>query len=215
MSVPAKHRILDQTSRKPAQRAKFLQANPIVPIVRIEPMLNHCWMDKLSFPAFGKANLRRGRSSENGQIYLITFCTVDRANIFSNREFARTFVLSLHSRSLLRQSKLLCWVLMPDHWHGLIELGPLDALSTLTGRIKGATAHAVNSVRGTRGVVWSDGFHDRALRTEEDLLDVARYIVLNPVRAGLVQRAGEYSWWDAIWLDEEHRDQRKSVFRGD
>jgi len=29
---------------------------------------------------------------------------------------------------------------------------------------------------------------------------VARYIVLNPKRAGLVERIGDYSHWDAIWL---------------
>ncbi len=162
-------------------------------------------MDKPSFPAYGKANLRRGRVSESGRIYLITFCTADREALFADPECARAFILSLHSRLLLKQSRLLCWVLMPDHWHGLVELGQADTLSTLIGRIKGATANAINAHRKARGCVWSDGFHDHALRTEQDLLGVARYIVLNPVRAGLVQRVGEYPFWDAIWLDEEHR----------
>lgn len=161
-------------------------------------------MDKPTFPLHGKANLRHGRISETGRTYLITFCTADRADFFSNHEHARTFILSLRSRSLLKQSRLLCWVLMPDHWHGLIELGPLDTVSTLIGRIKGATAHAINTHRETRGRVWSVGFHDHAVCKEEDLLNVARYIVLNPVRAGLVQRVGDYPFWDAIWLDEEH-----------
>ncbi len=187
------------------QRAEFLHRFPIASIVRTDAMPNHCRMDKPSFPAHGKANLRRGRSSETGRIYLITFCTADRADLFSDRECARAFILSLNSGSVLKQSNLLCWVLMPDHWHGLVELGPADTLSTLTGRIKGATARAINSSRKTRGCVWSDGFHDHALRIQEDLINVARYIVLNPVRAGLVRRVGAYPFWDAIWLDEEHR----------
>jgi hypothetical protein len=29
---------------------------------------------------------------------------------------------------------------------------------------------------------------------------LARYVVANPVRAGLVQRVGQYPHWDAIWL---------------
>ena len=162
-------------------------------------------MDKPSFPAHGKANLRRGRISETGRVYLITFCTAERADVFSNPAQARAFVLALHSRSLLKQSKLLCWVLMPDHWHGLIELGPTDTVSTLVGRIKGVTANSINTNREVRGRVWSIGFHDRALRKEEDLLTIARYIVRNPVRAGLVKRVGAYPFWDATWLGEEHQ----------
>jgi putative transposase len=48
--------------------------------------------------------------------------------------------------------------------------------------------------------VWADGFHDRALRLEDDVLIAARYIITNPVRAGLVSRVHDYSYWDAVWL---------------
>jgi REP element-mobilizing transposase RayT len=91
---------------------------------------------------------------------------------------------------------------MPDHWHGLIELGQMDSLSALAGRIKGATARSANAARGERRSVWTDGFHDHAIRAEEDLVDIARYIILNPVRAGLVNKVGLYPFWDAIWIDE-------------
>ena len=43
-------------------------------------------------------------------------------------------------------------------------------------------------------------FHDRALRREEDVKAVARYIIANPIRAGLVRRAGDYPHWDCVWL---------------
>jgi len=48
--------------------------------------------------------------------------------------------------------------------------------------------------------IWQDGYHDHALRAEESLEDVARYIVMNPVRAGLVKSVREYPLWDAKWL---------------
>jgi len=60
--------------------------------------------------------------------------------------------------------------------------------------VKAVTAHRI----GRR--IWQDGFHDHALRQEEDLAEVARYIVANPLRAGLVERVGDYSHWDAVWL---------------
>jgi hypothetical protein len=44
------------------------------------------------------------------------------------------------------------------------------------------------------------GFHDHAVRSEEELPALARYIVANPVRAGLVARTGLYPHWDAVWV---------------
>jgi putative transposase len=38
------------------------------------------------------------------------------------------------------------------------------------------------------------------LRHEDDLAKLPRYIVANPLRAGLVERVGDYSHWDAVWL---------------
>jgi putative transposase len=38
------------------------------------------------------------------------------------------------------------------------------------------------------------------LRNEESVIDAARYIIANPLRAGLVKRVGDYPLWDAVWL---------------
>jgi REP element-mobilizing transposase RayT len=48
--------------------------------------------------------------------------------------------------------------------------------------------------------VWQSGFHDHALRSEDDLRTVARYIVANPLRAGLVHDLRRYPLWNATWL---------------
>jgi len=48
--------------------------------------------------------------------------------------------------------------------------------------------------------VWMSGFHEQALRKEEDLAAVARYVVANPLRAGLVDKLANYPLWDAVWL---------------
>ena len=67
-------------------------------------------------------------------------------------------------------------------------------MSKVVRAVKAVTAHRLG------GPVWQDGFHDRALRREEDLVAAARYVVANPLRAGLVQKLGDYPHWDAIWL---------------
>ncbi|WP_291219560.1 transposase [Dokdonella sp.] len=159
-------------------------------------------MVDVRYPPRGKSALRIGRTSEPGRVYLVTFVTMARRQTFLDWNAACTASLALQSKHVWRGSSLLCWVLMPDHWHGMIELGDMDSLSSLVGRVKGTLAHAVNAAMGSRGSVWDVGFHDRALRSEDDALAVARYIVLNPVRAGLVPRVGLYPFWDAVWVDQ-------------
>ncbi len=91
-------------------------------------------------------------------------------------------------------AETLCFTIMPDHCHWLLRLIGTKTLSATLAAMKSITAHRYG------GPLWQDGFHDRALRSEEDLVSVARYIVANPLRAGLVQRIGDYPHWDAVWL---------------
>src|SRR5690606_22106807 len=114
-----------------------------------------------------------------------------------------------------QRSRLLAWVLMPDHWHGLVELGGFDSLPTCVGRLKGRSARLLRQAHpGIGPTVWAPAYHDRALRAEEQLVDAARYVVMNPVRAGLVRRVGDYPYWDAVWVSGGSRlNQRLQVRR--
>lgn len=91
---------------------------------------------------------------------------------------------------------------MPDHAHWLIEVGANARLTKAGAALKRVSASAVNIANGNvRGVsLWQDGFHDRAIRSDEDLLAVARYIVANPLRVKLVDRVGDYPFWNSVWL---------------
>ncbi|MEO8010287.1 MAG: transposase [Dokdonella sp.] len=163
-------------------------------------------MAKVCYPAKGSAKLRVGRFSEPGRAYLVTFATAMRKPVFADWEAASAAAIAFQSRTMLRSSRLLCWVLMPDHWHGLIELGDMDTLSSLVGRLKGAITRALESRRDPTQKLWAEGFHDHGIRNDEDILEIARYIIRNPVRAKLVDRVGCYSFWDAVWIGEQHRD---------
>ena len=70
----------------------------------------------------------------------------------------------------------------------------------MVNRLKSASSRQVHRLMGTRGPLWQQGFHDHALRAEEDVRRVARYVLTNPLRAGLVQRMGAYPYWNAIWV---------------
>lgn len=88
----------------------------------------------------------------------------------------------------------------------LIELGAFTPLSRLVQRVKANTAHMANQAEHRSGKVWMPGFHDHALRCEESIAAVARYMIVNPVRAGLVRRAGDYPYWNCAWLEEGMAD---------
>lgn len=91
-------------------------------------------------------------------------------------------------------AQTLCFVLMPDHLHWLFVLDNRLTLSTAVGQFKS------HSARRLGGPTWQPGFHDHAMRREENLVVLARYIVANPLRAGLVEHIGDYPHWDACWL---------------
>jgi len=139
-------------------------------------------------------NLRRGRASLPGQIYHITTVTLGREPVFSDLRNARLLITSLHQAQIRDEASTLAFVVMPDHLHWLMQLGEGQSLSRVVRTVKAVTSHKLG-----KGI-WQKGFHDHALGSDEDLVDVARYIVANPLRAGLVERLGDYPHWDAVWL---------------
>ena len=148
-------------------------------------------------------DLRTGRRSIPSQVYLVTTTSHERRPLFSDFYLATCACRTLAEPRLWRDSRLLAWVLMPDHWHALVELGGNESLSKVIGRAKAVSAAAINRHRDSDAAVWQAGFHDRALRRESSTVMAARYLIANPIRAGLVARPGDYSFWDTIWPGAE------------
>ncbi|SCZ36912.1 Transposase IS200 like [Pseudomonas sp. NFACC48-1] len=92
----------------------------------------------------------------------------------------------------------LAWVVMPDHFHWLLQLHD-GHLSRVIGATKARCTHRVNNMSKTSGPLWQSGFHDRAIRDNEELRPFADYIIDNPLRAGLVECIGDYPLWDTAW----------------
>ena len=150
-----------------------------------------------NFPASHR--LRRGRYDESNRIYLLTTNTFRRAPVFEDFTLGRLVVTQLRNAQQQGIANSLAWVVMPDHFHWLIELQQ-GSLADLMRKAKSLSTKAVHQATGRKITLWQKGFHDRALRREEDLVKVARYVVANPLRAGLVAKLGDYPLWDAIWV---------------
>jgi REP element-mobilizing transposase RayT len=150
--------------------------------------------------AFHRSDLlRKGRFSEAGRAYLITTVTQGRNQFFSDWRAGRDVAHAIADSPV----ETLAWALMPDHLHWLLQLGDAT-LGGVVGSMKSRSARAVNARLGRNGNLWQKGFHDHAVRAEEDLRSLARYVVANPLRAGLVRQIGDYPLWDAHWLQERY-----------
>ena len=144
------------------------------------------------------SNLRRGRVSESSRIYLITCVTEQRQPVFSHWHCGRLLVQVLMKED--PHVETLAYVVMPDHLHWLMQLRENVSLGALMRTVKCVSSWQINRSLNRSGRLWQSGYHDHALRKEEDLVATARYIVANPLRAGLVEKIGDYPLWDAAWL---------------
>ncbi len=140
-------------------------------------------------------DLRKGRSSQAGAVYHITTVTQNRTPYFASLDNGRKVVRELMQLQAEGRAETLCYVVMPDHLHWLMVLHE-GTLSNVMQLLKGRSARAIGHL------VWQANYFDHAVRKDEDMRKIARYIVANPLRANLVKWIGDYPLWDAVWLDE-------------
>lgn len=141
--------------------------------------------------------LRRGRYSASGHIYHVTFTTINRFRFFEDFSASREFIHVIRAESA--HTTTLAFVVMPDHAHWLLQLNS-KSLSDTVQTIKSISSRRINILSTRTGTLWQDGFYDQGIRAEDSLVDIARYIIMNPVRAGLVRSVREYPHWDAVWV---------------
>jgi len=143
--------------------------------------------------------LRKGRSSEVGRPYLLTMVCHDRKRVFDSLQAGRCFAVAIDA--MADDADTWCWVAMPDHVHWLMAPGERYSLSRCVQKLKSFTTRCLRqSGLADDRPIWQRGFHDRALRREDDLRAMARYVIANPERAGLVDSVGAWPFWGAAWV---------------
>ena len=92
--------------------------------------------------------------------------------------------------------RLLAYCVMPNHFHMVAwpaEDGELSAFMRLMTAAHSTRWHAFRGSKGT-GAVYQDRYRAFAVQTERYFFNVCRYVERNPVRAGLVDWAEDWSW---------------------
>ncbi|KAF1016860.1 MAG: REP-associated tyrosine transposase [Stenotrophomonas maltophilia] len=143
------------------------------------------------------SRLRLGRHSLLAQVYVLT-TTYLRRRLFENDQAATCVAAQFAGIEQCGWVRSLAWVVMPDHVHWMFALAQGE-LSCVARRFKSSSALALNRSSGRRGAVWQAGYFDHAVRADEGLERQARYILGNPIRAGLSTQIGEYPHAWSMW----------------
>jgi len=162
----------------------------------------------------GQQALRKGRFSEAGRAYFLTFA-VDRRQQLLIGALAQCFVEHLLKWQREMRFALLAFVVMPDHIHLLGILTGQRQLSEVVRILKGRTGRTLNSLLGQSGSFWQSAFYDHAVRREENLEAITRYIQENPVRQGLVVDPSEYPYSSANTVYAEQMLGWQWLVKGD
>ncbi len=128
-----------------------------------------------------------------GALYHVMARGNARAAIFLNDEDRRAFLENLGRVAKRFDWRLWAWCLMDNHYHLLVEtLKP--TLSRAMREVNGVYTQAFNRRHGRVGHVLQGRYQAILVDKDSYLLELSRYVVLNPVRAGVVAAANDWPW---------------------
>jgi putative transposase len=152
---------------------------------------------------------------ESGAFFL-TIATAYRRPWFADAVIAQHCIAELQSSCETHRFGLLAYCFMPDHLHVLVSTEGGSDLVRLIHGFKQKTAWWFKNREAAGGLkasptsgsptvprLWQKSYYDHVLRKDEDIAAIVRYIVENPVRAGLVTSLDEYPHrWNAYGVLE-------------
>ena len=126
-------------------------------------------------------------------IHHITLRGNDRQRIFRDDADRQWYLTELETCNREWSCDLIAYTLMPNHVH-LVLQDHRAQLSRLMQILNARYTRYFNHRHQRVGHLYQGRFHAKLVDRDEYLLEVTRYVHLNPVRGGLVKRPEEYRW---------------------
>jgi putative transposase len=132
---------------------------------------------------------RRSRIDAAGALNHIMVRGIEGRDIFGSDTDRDHFVLRLGE--VLRETKTICyaWALIPNHFHLLLRTGPVP-ISTAMRRLLTGYAVWYNRTHRRHGHLFQNRFKSVLCQEDVYLMELVRYIHLNPIRAGIARDMG-------------------------
>jgi len=135
---------------------------------------------------------------EKSIIYFVTLCVKDRRRVLAN---TRVFEAMQTTISQLRRWRVLAGVIMPEHAHWIVA--PIEYRGLSVGDFSTGFKRVLRKTLGSQPWEWQRGCFDRLLRSDENLRNKWIYVMDNPVRQGLVQKAQDWPYYLDFINDEK------------
>ncbi|MHB0998366.1 MAG: REP-associated tyrosine transposase [Armatimonadota bacterium] len=152
----------------------------------------------MQFPQRKQIRLDRDCYETEGIIYHIIIRTAGARKLFHEPTVAADIFNGIMTGKIAQESDLYAVCLMPNHVHLLLGIKHVNLIDLIKGWKAFTTNHLHQS--GINGDIWQRSFYDHAMRYEENLLATAKYILENPVRAGVVPESSAYPYTWHKWM---------------
>lgn len=140
----------------------------------------------------GRRSLRlRDFDYRTPYIYHVTWATAGRRPVLAACSLTVRLIGILKEEATNTGVRLYAYCFMPDHVHLLLCPEAGSDLIRFVQAYKSKATRVYWKQNG-RGRIWQRGFYDHILRCEEDVREVFRYILENPVRKGLVKNLTDF-----------------------
>ena len=133
---------------------------------------------------------RGSRIDAAGAVHHIMVRGIERGKIFDSDADRDHFLHRMGEILLDTQTTCFAWALMPNHFHLLLRTGKVP-ISTIMRRLLTGYALWFNRSRCRHGHLFQNRFKSILCQEDSYLLELVRYIHLNPLRAGLVKSIQE------------------------
>jgi putative transposase len=117
----------------------------------------------------------------------------NRAPVFHDDEDYAAFLRAIGDQKRRRPFELFGYCLMPNHIHLLIRTAGTP-ISRIMQALLVTHTQRYHRCHRSGGHVWQGRFKSPVVQDDDHLRTVLRYIEANPLRAGMVERAGDYRW---------------------
>lgn len=126
-------------------------------------------------------------------LYHITGRGNERKSIFFTKKDYEKFREYIRNASLKYGFILHCYVLMQNHYH-LVGETPQANISAVMHYINSSYTTYINKKRGRSGHLFQGRYKSVLVDRDSYLLELSRYVHLNPLRAGIVKKPEDYLW---------------------
>ena len=136
-------------------------------------------LPRLTLPGYAHHVIQRGNN---------------RQSIFASTQDFQFMLELLEANARKFQVAIHPYVLMDNHFHLLATPQTAEGLPQMMQAVGRSYVRYFNDTHRRTGTLWEGRYKSTVIQTERYLLACMVYIDLNPVRAGMVAQARDYSW---------------------